>query len=267
MKASLAMEAVLSVDGRPCTFSCEPDDPWLKIWRDLGFYGAKRDIVPYRLAIRPEAICLDIGANIGLTAAVMGNLCPLGRVYCFEPVAKNFVHLRRTIELNNLVGCEAIRAAVGAKDGTIEIEAHGPHSHVSSYRTPATETVELLTLDSWVARRNLDRLDFIKIDVEGHERAVLEGAKECLARFRPTVFVEFNSLTTVMIARVTPWVLLDELMAMFPFVAVVDRESGALNVLGRSEAERADFVGKNMTTGFIDDLMCYFDPSQMANIS
>jgi|SRR5262249_16445806 len=134
------MEITLPVDGRPFIFSGEPDDAGLKIWQQAGFYGGKRDLVPYRRAIRATSVCLDVGANIGFTAAVIASLCPDGQIYCFEPVAQNFAHLCRTIELNNL-NCRTLKLAVSDRPGTMHMLVAGPHSHVHD----AGEEVEVTT--------------------------------------------------------------------------------------------------------------------------
>src|SRR5262245_50775152 len=255
------MDVTLSVDGRPFSFSGETDDPWFKIWRDAGFYGYRRDIVPFRRAIRPTSICLDVGANIGLTAVVMASSCPKGAVYCFEPIAQNFHHLRRTIELNQLSNCHAVNAAVGERAGQTRMLAAGPHSQV---RSDGGEPVSVVTIDEWCAESGIDRIDFMKIDVEGYERAVLAGAAQTLNRQRPCVFIEFNSLTTIFVGEVTPFVLLDDLMSIFPYVAQVDREMGEPQLLGRTCNDRRAFIYHNMMTrGLVDDLLCYFHPDQI----
>ncbi|TWT93514.1 hypothetical protein Pla100_40320 [Neorhodopirellula pilleata] len=60
----------------------------------------------------------------------------------------------------------------------------------------ASAQVDVLTLDDFVRSQAVDRIDLIKIDVEGYELNVLRGAKESLERFRPSIILEVNSITS-----------------------------------------------------------------------
>jgi FkbM family methyltransferase len=120
-------------------------------------------------------------------------------VLAAEPAPRSAAALEATLAANGLRQAEVIRCAVGDHDGNAEFAV----PIVTSARTdtgiarlgPAGTGYEglsvcLRSLDSLGSERGLDRLDLIKIDVEGHERRVLDGAQLILDRYRPTLVIE-----------------------------------------------------------------------------
>ena len=153
---------------------------------------------------RPELFrgghVLDVGANVGYTAAVFARaLSPGFKVFAFEPGHRNFAQLTRTLRRRGLAErVEAVHAAVGASEGTVDLWRNDRHhaghrvttDHFRSvHGAPSTEPVRLLSLDRFVRDRGLGAtVRFIKIDVEGYESAVCEGMVETL-RVNPEVCV------------------------------------------------------------------------------
>mgnify|MGYP006076755593 FL=1 len=149
-------------------------------------------------------VVVDCGANIGILSIEWARfMTGWGRVISFEAQAKLFYALAGNIVLNNCLNIDAFHAAVGNKIGTMAIPE--PNYLVpSSYgaldleeRTnnmdigqkidyTKTINVDLKTIDSLA----LERVDFIKIDVEGMEEAVVDGAKDTIAKLKPILFVE-----------------------------------------------------------------------------
>jgi FkbM family methyltransferase len=143
-----------------------------------------------RRLIRPGGVAADVGANIGVVASEIARHA--ARTLAFEPNPMAYYvlrHLKRP-------GLTATWSAVGARGGGADlcvprgrkgISSNGGHFHDSHDRpSDAIFRVPVLTLDSL----RLDTLDFLKIDVEGHEPQVLDGAVETLRRCRPTIMVE-----------------------------------------------------------------------------
>ncbi len=117
--------------------------------------------------------------------------------------------------------------------------------------------VKATTLDAFVMERAIDRLDLIKVDVEGFEMAVIDGAPESLARFRPDLFIEFNSFTLIAFGNINPGAMAERLMEMFPFV---HRFKDAAPVHIDSNEKLLDFLhGTLIQHGCIDDLYGTFD--------
>lgn len=150
-------------------------------------------------------IALDCGANIGVHTVEMANyMTGWGEVIAFEAQERLFYALCGNIALANLFNANAILAAVGAEAGAIPVpqpdyNKPGSFGSLELQYNPKTEyigqkinygrklnKVRLLTIDSL----KLNRLDFIKLDVEGMELDVLEGAREAISLFKPHMLIE-----------------------------------------------------------------------------
>ena len=130
---------------------------------------------------------LDVGANVGYTAAVFARAMDPGfKVFAFEPERKNFDRLLRTMRRLRLQDqVEPVHAAVGAVEGTVDLWSNVRHHAGHRVLTHAfrlarahagSETVTLLSLDRFAGDKGIGRaLRFVKIDVEGYESAVCEG--------------------------------------------------------------------------------------------
>jgi len=150
--------------------------------------------------LKPGAVAIDIGANLGeWTIPLARAVGAGGQVLACEPAPLAAKSLEATLRANALRQAEVIRCALGDHDGTAEFTV----PVVTSARTdsgtarlgaavPGEEVliVRLSSLDSLLAERGLDQVDLIKIDVEGHEKQVLDGAAATLGRFRPTLVIE-----------------------------------------------------------------------------
>ena len=172
----------------------------------------------------PDGVALDVGANIGLAALALAPLLPQGRILAVEPSPATAAALRRTLALNALEGRVAVEAvALGAVPGEAEFHAarHSAGAHLLEAGTLGGAGLPRLrvpvdTVDALVARHRLGRLDLIKIDVEGFETEVLDGAAATLARFRPVVFAEFNAWVLQCNRRANPRAVLEDWLARFP---------------------------------------------------
>jgi len=149
-------------------------------------------------------VVVDCGANIGILSIEWARfMTGWGRVISFEAQAKLFYAFGGNIVLNNCLNIDAFHAAVGNKVGTMAIPEPNyllPSSYGSldleeransenigqKIDYSKTINVDLKTIDSL----SLERLDFIKIDVEGMEEAVLEGSKVTIGALKPILFIE-----------------------------------------------------------------------------
>lgn len=199
-----------------------PDEELLT-WTKGGFlmFASPRDYVSFRIYFFGEydstmtefmranivegATCLDIGAERGWFSLLMGQLVGAqGRVDTFEPFPVTFDTLVRNIELNGFSWVHPYRSAVGNKAGTVPfvppslvrtsneaIRGNGI-GHLSEMEVFGTIAVESVTLDMHTIDSDITRLDFMKIDVEGAEVMVLNGARDTIRRFRPRLAIEYN---------------------------------------------------------------------------
>ncbi|PWS38374.1 hypothetical protein DFH01_03545 [Falsiroseomonas bella] len=136
--------------------------------------------------VAPDWVIADVGANVGLYAMLFARLAPQGHVHAFEPTETARL-LRANLAAAGAANVSVHDVALGAADGARD---------EAIYRiwgaAPETRTYPFSTLDSFVRRNGLDRLDCVKIDVDGFDLEVLKGARETLARFDPWLVVELN---------------------------------------------------------------------------
>ena len=153
--------------------------------------------------LRPGMTVIDVGANFGYYTLLFGALVgSAGRVYAFEPNPEAVGKLRRSVSLNGFSSRTTIvAAAAGATNGT-EATLFAPYGEpknatiiTASDVIPADlgtkYTVPQVTIDH--ATGAAPRIDFVKIDAEGAEQAVIAGMMQVLRRDRPNLILEFNA--------------------------------------------------------------------------
>jgi FkbM family methyltransferase len=146
---------------------------------------------------------IDIGANFGYYTLLIGGLVgPTGRVYAIEPNPKAAAMLQRSLSLNGMTKrARVIQAAAGEVDSS-EVLLHVPYrepKNASVITLPEAQSqnggmlhrVRQVKLDTVMCE--LDHVDFVKIDVEGSEEAVIAGLMEVLRRDKPCLVLEFNA--------------------------------------------------------------------------
>lgn len=149
---------------------------------------------------------IDCGANIGVhTIEWAKHMYNWGNVIAFEAQERLFYALAGNVAINNCFNAQVIHAAVGASAGSLAIPSlnYNQPSSFGSFELrqnensefigqsvdaspKAMKTINMISIDSLKS----PRVDFIKIDVEGMELEVLEGAKETIEKFRPQMLIE-----------------------------------------------------------------------------
>jgi FkbM family methyltransferase len=150
-------------------------------WRTLYYMGCTEyDTISYiRKNIKPGQIIFDIGGSIGICAIPFARMVgPSGHVYAFEANPPNFELLCQNIKLNNLSNVTSVNCAVAEKAGFIEIPKRLESSNYSlaSASPDGTIRMQALRLDDFAEEHGIDRIDFMKIDIEGSETNALKGA-------------------------------------------------------------------------------------------
>ena len=128
---------------------------------------------------------LDIGANIGLTSVLRAVLGDADVVYAAEPAPDNFACLVRTVVENGLRGVVLPdRVAISDRDGTDRLRLSGSIGGHALIAGADGIEVATMRLDSWVRKLGIDveTIRFVKVDTQGHEAHVLDGALELSAR-------------------------------------------------------------------------------------
>jgi len=150
-------------------------------------------------ACKGESVFFDIGAHIGLyslpASIVMGSW---GKVYAFEPARQNYSTLLRHVQLNRATNICVYNCLIGDRDSEVTfyedpLDAN-PMNSLTLLKEPeryVPRKVKQLTLDTFCRDENVVP-DVIKIDVEGAELYVLEGAQEVLMKHRPLIFLSVH---------------------------------------------------------------------------
>lgn len=146
------------------------------------------------------ALAVDVGANVGYTAAWLALRSDVSAVIAIEPNPSLVPLLRRNLGARGT----AIHAVATAESGQLEFPLNPIDSSWSGFGNPSgmefeLEQVPAVTLDDVVGAN--DHVALLKIDVEGHECDVLDGAKELLARCNPVIVVEVNQNQTDVLMR------------------------------------------------------------------
>jgi FkbM family methyltransferase len=138
-----------------------------------------------RQEIHDGDVVLDIGANIGYFSLIFSTLVgENGRVYAFEPDPNNFKILKKNIEINNIKNVILIQKAVSNTSKSISLYLcdynHAQHRIYPSSRCNEKIDVESTTIDEYLAKIDFNKINFVKMDVEGSEYDVIDGMKQTL---------------------------------------------------------------------------------------
>jgi FkbM family methyltransferase len=173
---------------------------------DFELYGWDvRELRFLRRFLQPGMNFADIGAHHGLyTLLAAQQVGASGRVVAFEPAPPIVRRLRWHVSLNRIRSVEVVASAVGATTGSVPLfaPARGVDT-IASLKPPElakgeikTFQVPLSTLDVAITQRRLERLDLVKLDVEGAETDVLEGAAHVLKALQPLWLFEALDATS-----------------------------------------------------------------------
>jgi FkbM family methyltransferase len=157
--------------------------------------------------VKPGMTVLDVGANLGYFTLLMASLVgSSGKVIAFEPNPRMRGLLDANIALNTDLNDGRLKAeslALGAERGRLKfycpLQGHeGVGGLRDTQRAPVEKVVdvEATTLDAYVEQQKIDRIDFIKLDIEGGELGFFKGAQRVLTQMRPTVLFEATDKNT-----------------------------------------------------------------------
>jgi FkbM family methyltransferase len=166
---------------------------------DLFWLGIREpwDVFHAKQFVRPGCVIFDVGANFGHYSITLGGkLLNNGAIHAFEPFPPNVERLKINIALNQLENTVRVhKVALSDGDGsgfmTVRDDNSGSATLAATGKVSGHE-VRMTTLDSFCSNFGLERLDLIKIDVEGHEERLLRGGLKTLAHFRPVLLIELD---------------------------------------------------------------------------
>ena len=223
------------------------------------------------MIIQPTDICLDAGGNIGIYTMFLSELAE--KVYAFEPSSINAAFLADNIAANEIDNAEVERIGLGAfkekksffhmstlpgcsfvnaddDRGTIKRFWGVDHEHIE-------EQIQIERLDDWLDERDIERVDFIKMDVEGSEPSAIEGGQKLFSKQRPTFVIEFNRRALAQKYGTDPEILYDLLTSYYSYIYVLEPDVTKPPALVKSYAHLNEFLPDKR---FWADLLCLNRP-------
>ena len=158
----------------------------------LGSYEMRKQ-KSFAHSIEPGQIVYDIGANVGIYTLLASKcVSAKGQVFAFEPLPENIKYLEKHVKLNDCQNVMIQSAAICDHCGVMRFEDAGCRAtaHLSSNGVLEVKTY---SLDEFIYVLNNPIPDIIKIDVEGAEYAVLQGARKLLTTNPPIIFLATHS--------------------------------------------------------------------------
>lgn len=154
----------------------------------LGSYEFEKQQVIVGL-VKPGTVFFDIGAHVGFYTLLASSLvADGGRVIAFEPLPKNLNYLERHCDLNGLKNVTVIKGAVSNRAGKAQFR-EDECSSMGHLSERGELEVDLVSLDDLFSRNLIPLPNYVKIDVEGAEANVLNGARQLLAASHPIIFL------------------------------------------------------------------------------
>ena len=199
------MKTIL-VDSKRGKFKLNPHDTIIgRSLKTYGEYAEHEMMLLTRFKKRGQTI-IDVGANIGTHAVFFSKLVGTkGSVFAIEAQSEVFDLLNKNVNLNNLTNVETLNAAVGAMSGNIHLPPldYNQDGNFGAFSFRVRDIENYLPMDNagvsrevsiiTVDEKNLNACDLIKIDVEGMEKEVLDGATKTIQKFRSFLYLENNN--------------------------------------------------------------------------
>jgi len=162
-----------------------------------GFHELREFIFLHQF-LKPDMVALDVGANLGEYTLFMAKRLTQGRVLSFEPMAFARLQLQENVSLNNFKQVDVFEYGLSNKGQKLQLHEVDDGNEglgtlfLGNKKSKGAIEITLEPLDEKWDSFHLPRLDFIKIDVEGSELFVLQGAIKAIAKFKPLILVEVS---------------------------------------------------------------------------
>ena len=157
------------------------------------------NVVKRSLGRVSDPIVFDVGANVGDYTRLVKQHLPAATVYAFEPSRETYHHLAKSFAEINANGIKSFNFGFSDEAKTVELYSYTVEGEEQSLlssidqrlptqvlhvETAGSERIEVQTIDAFCLNQTIERIDFLKLDVEGHELSVLRGASRMLQEGR-----------------------------------------------------------------------------------
>lgn len=216
--------------------------------------------------LKPSDTVLDIGANIGCTSILFGSRAQ--RVVSFEPSPSTYQFLQKNVQASELPNITTHNLGLGKTAGRFELtfstdnRAGGFVSNMTQASAGhQVESIEIVRGDAFLDASDIRRVDFIKIDVEGFERDVIEGLRETISTCKPVVTLELNHWCLNVFQRTSVPDFFDFLRSVFPYLYAVESKD-IRNLYNPDDSYHVMF--RHVAGGFqYPNIVGAFDPAQL----
>ena len=163
-----------------------------------------------KLKIKQSPTIFDVGCNVGINTVCYSVLFKKPKIFSFEPISSTIKIFKKNIKLNSLKNVKFYNIgfsnkkrntflSIPNKDQGERYKFYVNHALYSIYGKGKRKVkVKMETIDNFVHRNHFEKLDFLKIDVEGHEFQVLKGAKKTIKKFKPVIQLEYNYISKIL---------------------------------------------------------------------
>jgi FkbM family methyltransferase len=216
--------------------------------------------------VKPSDTVLDIGANIGCTSILFGSRAR--RVVSFEPSPSTYQFLQKNVQASGLQNIDTRNLGLGKTAGRFELTFSVDNrsggfvsNQMQASAGHQVEAIEIVQGDAFLKQAGIGSVDFVKIDVEGFERDVIEGLRDTMSASRPVVTLELNHWCLNVLQRTSVPDFLDFLRSVFPYLYAVDTND-IRNLYDPNDAYHVMF--RHVAGGFqYPNLVGAFDPVRL----
>jgi FkbM family methyltransferase len=197
----------------------------------------------YKSLLDKDFYCLDVGANVGCTTILFSDLCR--HVDSFEPSRTTFKVLEKNILTTGKKNVSLKNIGLGSSNMVSELAFSSNNrsgGFVANLTSPSSghiiETIEIKKMDDVYSLNKDYHINFIKIDVEGFEKHVIEGGLGIISKDKPVIVLELNHWCLNAFQRITVPDFFDFLRSIFPLLYAVNYDGTFANLHNKSESYR-----------------------------
>lgn len=202
-RLDLAQDNTVNVNG--CKMSLLPNDRGISA--ELMLFKKHEPLHTKLLSIelKKNMVCIDIGSNIGYYALLESKLVGEGgKVISIEPSPPNFKFLQKNVKLQNINNIETYNFACGDIDGFVKFSVSNrsnwsrvvPENESKSINDEDLTVIDvpIKKLDTFLGEISLNKIDIIRMDIEGYEYAALKGMTQTIEKYRPLIVFELHQI-------------------------------------------------------------------------
>jgi FkbM family methyltransferase len=198
--------------------------------------------------VKTGDMVVDVVANIGYyTILLADKVGKTGKIYAFEPDKLNFEIMVKNVKANKLENVIAVNAAAGSKPEKLKLhkskENFGDHKLYGQEKE--TEEVKIIRMDDYLQDINID---LMKIDTQGWEPEVIEGAKKIIKKNKPAMFLEYSPISYQQ-AKLSGRSMINFLRKNYKKIWWIDEW---LYIYKNLSEERINEICKTNNTGYVD---------------